>query len=33
MSEILKPTIEYAENGFPMTELVAYYMNLSSKKI
>ena len=32
MSEILKPTIEYAENGFPMTELVAYYMNLSSKR-
>ena len=32
MNEILKPTIEYAENGFPMTELVAYYMNLSSKR-
>ena len=32
MSDILKPTIEYAENGFPMTELVAYYMDLSSKR-
>ena len=32
MSDILKPTIEYAENGFPMTELVAYYMGLSSKR-
>jgi gamma-glutamyltranspeptidase/glutathione hydrolase len=29
MSEILQPAIEYSENGFPVTELVAYYMNLS----
>ena len=25
MKEILKPAIEYAENGFPLTELIAYY--------
>lgn len=26
MAEILEPTINYARNGFPVTELVAYYM-------
>ena len=30
MSSILKPAIEYAENGFPVTELVSYYMELAS---
>ena len=30
MSDILKPAIEYAENGFPVTELVSYYMKLAS---
>ena len=30
MSDILKPAIEYAENGFPVTELVSYYMELAS---
>ncbi len=25
MSEILKPAIDYANNGFPVTELIAYY--------
>jgi gamma-glutamyltranspeptidase/glutathione hydrolase len=29
MEELLAPTINYAENGFPVTELVAYYMGLS----
>ena len=29
MSEILQPAINYSENGFPVSELVAYYMNLS----
>jgi len=29
ISEILEPAIDYAENGFPVTELIAYYMNLS----
>ncbi len=32
MIEILMPTIEYAENGFPVTELVAYYMSSASKR-
>ena len=32
MIEILMPTIEYAESGFPITELVAYYMSSASKK-
>ena len=26
MTEILAPAIEYAENGFPLTELIAWYM-------
>jgi len=26
MADILQPAIEYAENGFPVTELIAYYM-------
>lgn len=29
MRKILKPTIEYARNGFPVTELIAYYWNRS----
>jgi gamma-glutamyltranspeptidase/glutathione hydrolase len=29
MQEILQPTIEYAEKGFPVTELIAYYMQAS----
>jgi len=29
MAEILQPAIDYSENGFPVTELVAYYMNRS----
>ena len=31
MNEILSPAIEYAENGFPVTELVSYYMEKASK--
>jgi gamma-glutamyltranspeptidase/glutathione hydrolase len=27
MSDILSPTIKYAEEGFPVTELIAYYLN------
>ncbi len=29
MTEILAPAIQYAEEGFPVTELIAYYLNLS----
>ena len=31
MQKILNPTINYAENGFPVTELVSYYMDISDK--
>ncbi len=30
MRDILSPTIEYAEDGFPVTELVSYYMKNAS---
>ena len=30
MRDILNPTIKYAENGFPVTELVSYYMKVAS---
>jgi gamma-glutamyltranspeptidase/glutathione hydrolase len=30
MKEILSPAIHYAENGFPLTELIAYYWGRSS---
>ena len=30
MSNILSPTIKYAEDGFPVTELVSYYMEVAS---
>ncbi len=29
MAEVLKPTIDYAEKGFPVTQLIAYYWNRS----
>ncbi|OJJ16203.1 gamma-glutamyltransferase [marine bacterium AO1-C] len=29
MTQILKPAIQYAEQGFPVTELISYYMNRS----
>ena len=31
MRDILEPAIEYADNGFPVTELVSYYMKKASK--
>ena len=33
MKELLQPAIDYARNGFPMTELIAYYMDLSSRRL
>ena len=30
MTDILSPTIKYAEDGFPISELVSYYMKLAS---
>ena len=32
MKKILDPAIHYAENGFPVTELVAHYMKLSENR-
>ena len=29
MDKLLRPAIDYAENGFPVSELIAYYLNLS----
>ncbi len=29
MSQILSPSIQYAKNGFPLTELISWYMNRS----
>ena len=31
MHEILSPAIEYADNGFPITELVSYYIQKASR--
>lgn len=31
MDELLSPTIEYAEKGFPVTELIAYYLERSGR--
>ncbi|WP_034475188.1 gamma-glutamyltransferase [Aestuariibacter salexigens] len=33
MSEILTPAIEYAKNGFPVSELIAYYFEMNRKRI
>ena len=33
MTSILAPSIEYAKNGFPVSELVAYYMQRSAVKL
>ncbi len=33
MKEILRPAINYAKNGFPVTELIAYYMERSSHRL
>ena len=32
MQEILQPTIDYARNGFPMAELIAYYLEGSAPR-
>jgi gamma-glutamyltranspeptidase/glutathione hydrolase len=32
MSEILAPAIKYANEGFPVTELIGYYLTLSSSR-
>ncbi|MGS2721433.1 gamma-glutamyltransferase [Paraglaciecola aestuariivivens] len=32
MRDILTPSIEYAKNGFPVSELIAYYLKLSQAK-
>lgn len=32
MSEVLQPTIDYARNGFPMAELIAYYLEGSAPR-
>lgn len=29
IAELLSPAIEYAKNGFPLTELIAWYLNRS----
>ena len=33
MQEILQPAIDYAENGAPITQLIAYYWNLSVPRL
>jgi len=33
MNEILQPAINYAENGAPITQLIAYYWNLSVPRL
>lgn len=33
MSEILDPSIRYAREGFPVTELIAYYLQSSAKRL
>ncbi len=32
IEKVLDPAIKYAENGFPVTELVAHYMNIANEK-
>ena len=33
MKKVLQPTIDYAENGAPISQLIAYYWNLSVPKL
>jgi gamma-glutamyltranspeptidase/glutathione hydrolase len=33
MQELLAPSIEYARNGFPVSELIAYYFEMNQKRI
>ncbi len=32
MKDVLQPTIDYAEKGFPVTELIAYYLQGSTRR-
>jgi gamma-glutamyltranspeptidase/glutathione hydrolase len=32
MRDVLQPAVQYAEEGFPVTELVAYYLQASSRR-
>ncbi|MFD1292785.1 gamma-glutamyltransferase [Lutibacter holmesii] len=32
MEQLLAPAIKYANEGFPVTELIGYYLNMSSKR-
>ena len=32
MADILAPAIAYAENGFPVSQLISYYINLTAKR-
>jgi gamma-glutamyltranspeptidase/glutathione hydrolase len=32
IEEVLAPAIQYAERGFPVSELIAYYLNLSGRR-
>ncbi len=33
MAEVLEPTINYAREGFPVSELIAYYWNSNAKRL
>ena len=33
MTDILQPAIDYATNGFPVSELIAFYMNRSANRL
>ncbi len=33
MEEVLAPAIGYAQNGFPLTEVIAFYWNLNMRKL
>lgn len=33
MQELLAPSIDYARNGFPVSELIAYYFEMNQKRI
>jgi gamma-glutamyltranspeptidase/glutathione hydrolase len=32
IEEVLAPAVQYAERGFPVSELIAYYLNLSGRR-
>lgn len=32
MADILQPAVSYAENGFPVTELIAFYLELTGRR-